>query len=50
MIGVTLGRMGTYWSVEECAWVEHEPEATGEVLVEAPEQRVPDEEPVLTPQ
>ena len=46
MIGVTLVRMGTYWSIEDCGWVEHEPEA----VVEAPEQRVADEEPVLTPQ
>jgi len=38
--------MGSYWSVEDCAWVDYTPE----VVVEAPEQRVPEEEPVLTPQ
>jgi hypothetical protein len=40
--------MGTYWSIEDCAWVEYTPEP--EAGVTAPEQRVPDEEPVLTRQ
>ena len=39
--------MGMYWSVEECGWVEHTPEAP-EVVAEAPEQRTPEEEPALT--
>ncbi len=40
--------MGSYWSVEECRWVEHVPTAELEAAVEAPEQRVPEDEPVPT--
>jgi hypothetical protein len=48
VIGVTLLRMGSYWSIEECGWVEHTSAPEPEAVVVAPEQRVPDEEPVLT--
>jgi hypothetical protein len=37
--------MGSYWSIEECGWVDYSEEP--DVTVEAPEQRVPEDEPVL---
>ena len=40
--------MGRYWSVEECGWLECAAEAEDELVAEAPEQRVPEDEPVLT--
>ncbi|MCW2600084.1 MAG: hypothetical protein JWM02_1913 [Frankiales bacterium] len=38
--------MGTYWSVEECAWVEC-PAREPEVVAEAPEPREAPVEPLV---
>ncbi|MCU1600496.1 MAG: hypothetical protein JWO22_1205 [Frankiales bacterium] len=40
--------MESYWSVEDCAWVEHSSAVDPEPAVGAPEQRVPEDEPVTT--
>ena len=40
--------MGRYWSLEECRWVEHVSTPENDTAVEAPEQRVPEDEPVPT--
>ena len=36
--------MGSYWSVEECAWVEYDPR-----LAVAPEQRPPSDDDAAQP-